>query len=219
MKLKKQDWTISQIHQNEAIPFVEKWHYAHGTANTSVVCFGLFYKGDTKTLHGISWWMPPIIGAAKWANPEHRKVLALSRFCLIEGRPDNSGSFLISGSIKMLDRKKYSTLLTYADTALNHKGTIYQASNWTYRGLSGKNAMWWDKENNKMISCKRGAKTFNRQEMLGQGHEFVGKFSKHRFVYPLSRRGIVITPIEKQLELKFNNKGNIIDNNKGEKPN
>ena len=219
MRLIKDQWEVLPIEINEAKDFVEEWHYAHGAARTAVGCYGLYYKGDPNTLHGISWWMPPPLGAAKSVDANHRNVLALSRFCLVEGRPENAGSFLISKSIKMLDKKRWATLLTYADTACNHDGGLYRAANWNYSGMTGKNPIFWDPVNNCMVSRKKGPKTYGKQAMLDKGYEFKGKFAKHRYVYPLNkRRGIIIKPREQMLTdyvqgtLDFTADGKIVPN-------
>ena len=219
MKLIKNEWEVQQIPISLARDFVEKWHYAHGASNTAVACYGLFYKGDATTLHGISWWMPPPLGAAKYVDSDHRSVLALSRFCLVEGRPENAGSFLISKSIRSLD-SRWKTLLTYADTALNHNGGLYKASNWSYYGISDKQPIFWDSKNKRIVSRKKGPKTYGKQEMIDMGYEYKGRFSKHRFIYPirkkLRRKGLSNKPIQGRLELIFTEKGNIFDNNKND---
>ena len=110
MNLIKNEWEVKPIPKDIARPFVEKWHYAHRSGAVAVACYGLYYKGDAKTLHGISWWMPPPLFASKSVSSDHRSVLALSRFCLVDDRPENSGSFLISKSIKLLDTKRWTNL-------------------------------------------------------------------------------------------------------------
>jgi len=209
MKLIKNQWTVNPININEAREFVEQYHYAKGAAKTAVSCFGLYYKGDPNTLHGISWWMPPPLGAAKSVSSDHRGVLALSRFCLVEDRPENAGSFLISKSIKMLD-KRWQMLLTYADTALNHDGGLYHASNWNYNGLTRKNPLYWDPNGNCMVSRKKGAKTYNHREMISLGYEYKGKFEKHRFIYPIAnRKNVIVKPRVPEIPLLFTQDGKI----------
>ena len=205
MRLLKNEWEVKPIHISVAKPFIERWHYAHGSARTAVACYGLYYKGDAATLHGISWWMPPPLGAAKSVSDDHRSVLALSRFCLVDDRPENAGSFLISKSIKLLDKLRWTTLLTYADTALNHNGGLYRAANWNYQRLTGKNPMYWDTDKGCMVSRKKGPKTYSRAEMLEMGYEYKGSFAKHRFVYPIYHRRK-----PKPSELAFNKEGKII---------
>jgi hypothetical protein len=198
MKLIKNQWEVNQIPLKEAKSFIEEHHYARGAGKTAVATFGLYYKGDPSTLHGVSVWMPPPLGAAKSVADHHRTVLALSRFCLVPDRPENAGSFLISKSIQNLDDRWYM-LLTYADTALNHDGGLYRAANWNYNGLTGKNPLYWDPHNGCMVSRKKGPKTYNKAEMLEMGYEFKGRFAKHRFIYPrINRKNIIITPRGKE---------------------
>jgi hypothetical protein len=156
--------------------------------------------------------MPPPLGAAKSANKDHRGVLALSRFCLRDDRPDNAGSYLISKSIKDIDKNRWHTLLTYADTALNHNGGLYRAANWNYKGLTGKNPMYWDSVNNCMVSRKKGPKSYSKTAMIEMGYEFKGNYAKHKFVYPLKRRRISNKSVGKQFELIFNKEGKIVKN-------
>lgn len=192
MRLLKNSWVVKQISLSLARSFVEQYHYSQGGANTAVACFGLYFKGDNKTLHGISWWMPPPLGAAKFVDQcNHRGVLALSRFCLVDERPENAGSFLISKSIKLLDTNRWTNLLTYADTALGHNGGLYRASNWLYSGETKAHPIFWDPGKNCMVSRKKGPKTYSKKEMIDLGFEHRGNFSKHRFVYPINRKGLV----------------------------
>jgi len=211
MYLYKNDWRVKEIPKSQASEFIEQYHYGKGTANTRVACHGLFYKGDNITLHGASWWMPPPLGAAKYISQQHSGVLSLSRFCLIPGRPDNAGSYLIGKSIKMLNNKRWHTLLTFADTALNHKGILYKASNWTYAGLTTKQPLFVDNDG-KMVSRKKGPKTYTKNQMIEMGYNFVGMFSKHRFVYPINRR-IIYPSAPQQLELSFTDDGKINEKN------
>lgn len=50
-----------------------------------------------------------------------------------------SESFLISQSLKMVDKE---IVVSYADTSQNHIGTIYQATNFIYTGLTAKHKDW-----------------------------------------------------------------------------
>lgn len=212
MNLIKNEWEVKPITIKTAKPFIEEWHYAHRSAAVAVACYGLYYKGDADTLHGISWWMPPPLFASKSVSDDHRSVLALSRFCLRNDRPENSGSFLISKSIKLLDKKRWTTLLTYADTGMNHDGGLYRASNWNYNGLTNKNAIWWDVENECMVSPYQNGKSYNKTEMLEMGYEYRGRYAKHKFVYPMFRKGLTHKPKSSpQLSLAFTKEGKIIN--------
>ncbi len=194
MNLLKNEWEAKHIEHALAKGFVEKHHYGHGCGNTGM-CFGLYYKGDSRTLHGVAMWQPPAYGAALHANPINPgSVCSLSRFCLRDDRPDNSGSFLISKTIKMLETKKgkkYDMLVTYADLACEHEGIIYKASNWAYNGLTRERYVYWEERDGKqvMVSRKRGPKTYSHQEMINMGYRPSDKkYPMHRFIYPTNRK-------------------------------
>lgn len=194
MELLKENWNVRPIEHSQVVDFVQEHHYAKGCANTSVARFGLFYKGDNQTLHGISMWMPPIVGASKKICEDHRAVLGLSRFCLRDDRPDNSGSFLLSHSVSMLDKLRWKVMLTYADTAQGHTGALYRASNWFFHGKTEPSRIYTDPQTGQMVSKKAGPTNRSHQEMLDLGYEASWSDGKYRFIMPaLSRvRGKIL---------------------------
>jgi hypothetical protein len=62
-------------------------------------------------------------------------VYELTRLWTEDDAPKNAASFLISGSLKMVDKE---IIVTFAEIEAGHVGTIYQASNFFYCGLSSK---------------------------------------------------------------------------------
>ena len=210
MKLIKHDWEVKPIEKNCAKDFVIENHYANGCGKVIHASYGLFYKGDSKTLHGVSMWNPPAFGAAKQVcKADPQSVLSLTRFCLVEDRPENAGSFLISKSIKMLN-KNWVQLLTYADTALNHDGGLYRASNWNYDGMTGLNGVWRDPKTNQMVSRKSGKKTRSSSDMEKLGYIYEGAFRKHKFLYNNYNRKNININSRKDDELFFTKDGQIV---------
>lgn len=216
MILLKNEWDVKPLHLDDARDFITEHHYAHGAGEVATACFGLYFHNDPHTLHGVAVWNPPAYGAAIKAHEHHQGVMSLTRFCLVEDRPENAGSFLISNSISKLPRR-YHTLLTYADTALNHNGGLYRASNWSYAGLTGKAPRWWCPIEERLVTQKRGRKTYNKQEMLEMGYEFLGRFQMHKYLYPRfgQRKNIQIVPkVEQpdfiQTSLSFTKDGKIL---------
>ena len=62
-----------------------------------------------------------------------------------------------------------------------------------------------------MVSRKKGPKTYGKQAMLDMGYEYRGKYAKHRFIYPLQRRGRKLKPVGQQMDLLFTEKGKIYE--------
>lgn len=58
-------------------------------------------------------------------------VFELTRL-VVQTKTKNACSFLIANSLKMLP--KPSIVVSYADSAMNHSGIVYQSTNWIYTG-------------------------------------------------------------------------------------
>ncbi len=125
----------------QPIPFVAakkilaKHHYLHSLPGGTKLAFGTFVEG--RLLGAITFGVGPYNAFAlvEEAHPDH--CLTLTRLWLSEELPPNSESRVISVCLRYL--RKYTTLkfiLTYADPAQGHVGTIYQATGWLYTGLS-----------------------------------------------------------------------------------
>lgn len=111
-----------------------------------------------------------------------KKVLLLSRLVVTPNAPRNSCSFLLAGSMRLIDRDRWPFLLTYADEWQGHTGAIYKAANWTYLGKTDPTPVYT--LNGKVISHR----TVTRRKMKGvEGLKFEGYFSKHKFVHAAHR--------------------------------
>jgi hypothetical protein len=62
--------------------------------------------------------------------------IELNRLCVNDNLQKNTLSWFVSMALKQLPRPM--VVVSYADTAQNHHGYIYQATNWIYTGLSSK---------------------------------------------------------------------------------
>jgi hypothetical protein len=103
---------------------VTKYHYAKGASNTAVHLHGL-YPHDWHWYAqciGVAWWIPPTKSAAQaWAGDKWEGVLSLSRLVIQPNSPRNACSFLLSKSVRLIDRKRWHTLVTYADKWRGHR--------------------------------------------------------------------------------------------------
>ena len=66
---------------------------------------------------------------------EMHNVYELNRLWVADDVPKNGESYLISHTLKMLDKE---IIVSFADTSQNHIGYVYQATNFLYCGLSAK---------------------------------------------------------------------------------
>lgn len=181
MKLKKEDWEIKPISQREAVALIKEHHYSKSSPNTAVFRHGLFRK-DGK-LSGVALWLPPTITAARSICPAYPNgVLALSRLVVLPFVPKNGASFLLGRSMKLVDRKRWPTLVTYADTGQGHTGAIYLATNWAFDKETPAGDTWINK-NGQIMGRKRGGKNLSSAEMKSLGFSKRKNLPKLRFVH------------------------------------
>lgn len=188
----KKETTISvqKISAKDGKAFVKKWHYTHGIHN-GPVCYGMI-KNDE------------LVGVCAFANPsgekvcenvfgaEHkRRVTELHRLVLLDEMPKNSESWFIAQSLKQLkkDKPHLWAVLSFADSTMNHYGTIYKACNAIYTGKAVKRASYIDqtgrlrhqRQNGKYISVAQAAEL--GWVKVQRGHKF-----RYLFLLPDNRK-------------------------------
>lgn len=185
-RLRAYDWVVRPISLSTAQHLIAAYHYARRGSNTATYCFGLFRKGeellDAMCL-GVSWWIPSTTKSAAisvFPEGDWRRVLNLSRLVVAPDVPKNAASFLLARSIRQIDHRQWHCLVTYADQAQGHRGTIYHATNWEYLGLTKPEPFWVDKSGRRM-SRKRGPRTLTREQLQARGYTQMGASKKHRF--------------------------------------
>lgn len=171
--------------------FIREHHYSRGCSNTAVYVHGLYARGNS-TLLGVALWLPPTKVAAQSVNPENwTRVLALSRLVVHPDVPTNGASFLMARSIRLVNQdQRFVSLVTYADSFMGHKGSIYRATNWTYVGEMSAQPRWEDTEGRQV--AKKATKTRTTAQMLALGYRMVGSYTKHKFIMHLrqQRKGV-----------------------------
>ncbi len=181
--LRANDWEVRDVSIAVGRRMVNEHHYAKGASNTRTYLHGLFRKGDIfdEQCQGIAWWIPPTRSAAEATFPERwTGVICLSRMVILPEVPRNACTFLLSRSRKLIDRRLWPCLVTYADTWRGHTGAIYLADNWKPCGLTKPERTYV--VDGRMVARKAGGRTRTHAEMLALGALCVGSFAKHKFV-------------------------------------
>ena len=128
---------IKRISRSACAPFVLDIHYAKRWPSISHA-FGLFDGADL--IGVVTYGTPPSAPLRTGiAGPDLAPhVLELNRLCLRHNR-HNEASRLVGASLRMLPA---SIVVSFADTSKGHVGTVYQACNFGYYGLSAKRTDW-----------------------------------------------------------------------------
>lgn len=130
------EFHVIEIGKSLAGEIYKKYHYFGDKGFLHLYSFGAFYEGIC--YGAITFGIPNAKNIKGLYNSDEQfGVLEIVRLACHDDLPRNSESRLISKAIKLL-RKRYPLrlLITYADTAQGHVGTIYKASNFTYHGLT-----------------------------------------------------------------------------------
>jgi len=182
---------VDAISRNETKPFLLGIHYAKRMPSISFA-FGL-YEGDN--IEGIvTYGTPPSAplraGICGPSYAEH--VIELNRLCLKSNHKGHA-SFLVGRSLRMLGRN--AIVVSFADTAQGHVGTVYQATNFIYCGLSAKRTDWKIRGKEHLHGQTvadefRGVKNRAKEMRKKYGDDFYLKSRprKHRYVYFLGSR-------------------------------
>ncbi len=136
--LNKDNYIVDPIDTKAALDIVIKNHYLHRVAPCSKA-FGIFEKGGFfgGILKGVVCYGVPAynpILKSICGKEEMNNVYELTRLWIDDSVPKNGESFLISNSLKKLDKE---IIISYADSSYDHLGIIYQSSNWHFIGTTG----------------------------------------------------------------------------------
>lgn len=171
---------------------VEHWHYSKSYTIFPCVCIG-------------AWESGVFVGAVIFARGANKNIGSpyqledtqcseLVRVALDECHKTPT-SQIVSGAIKMLCCKEpmLRLLVSYADVNQSHVGTIYQAMNWLYTGMTPDSYLykWLDgKLYHQREVSKTGVKPYfgklRRVPMIDECIKIL-QHGKHRYLYPLDR--------------------------------
>tara|TARA_R110000824_G_scaffold26619_4_gene91244 strand:+ start:9712 stop:10269 length:558 start_codon:yes stop_codon:yes gene_type:complete len=159
-------YNVRQIERKDALDRILHVHYLHRVPSISFT-FGLFLHED---LVGTITYGSPASGPlcrGVCGEEFKNKVLELNRLVL-DNNIKNEASMLIAGSLKLLPQPRI--VVSYADTAQDHKGIVYQATNWLYTGCT------------KARTDMRAKGGKHPRHHAGDRTDRVFRSSKHRYV-------------------------------------
>lgn len=160
------EYVVKQIEYKKTKDLILNVHYAHRMPSISYA-YGLFKGGD---LVGVCTYGKPAspslcVGIAGGENKSI--VWELNRLVLKYNLP-NLASFFVGKTLKMLP--KPTIIVSYADTAQNHEGIIYKASNFMFTGTT------------KPRTDMAGKEGKHSRHHSGDRKKRVVRSAKHRFV-------------------------------------
>jgi|TARA_R100000093_G_scaffold70867_3_gene45040 hypothetical protein len=186
---KAKELVVKKVDASLIRQFVATYHYSHIMPDNSFECFAGYY-GDK--LAGVVVFGNGANNATFTAlipDIGLKNCRELTRLWSPDGMPKNTESRLIKESVKLLP-KEVCMVVSFADPSQNHQGTIYQATNFYYCGMSKANKMLTNGKEKFHIrtigSYKRRhpeLRGFTNQEVMAKyGWTHVESSGKHRYV-------------------------------------
>jgi hypothetical protein len=121
---------VTKIDKKTADLWVKTKHYSR---RPSIFWAGFGLKINDK-LEGVIVYGQPSPPIQKYAFKDRDfRLYELTRL-VVQTKDKNAASFLIGRSLRMLE--KPCAVVSYADSAWNHCGFVYQATNWLYTGAT-----------------------------------------------------------------------------------
>ena len=178
----KETYLIDQIPYRLAMDIVIEKHYLHRQAPCSKA-FGLFdgFECVGVIVYGVSPSSTLLRGVC--GDEEKSNVYELTRLWVDDSVPKNGESYLIGNTIKLLDKE---IIISFADSAQNHLGIVYQATNFLYTGLSSKfkDPKVRGLEHQHHATYANGLTNKQVIEKFGEENVyFVDRPRKHRYIY------------------------------------
>jgi hypothetical protein len=185
-------------------------HYLHSLHGATHRTFGVFI--DQRLLGTLTLGAGPANAYALVAGATRSDCLTLTRLWLSDALPQNSESRVLGVVIQALKRNTLvKFLVTYADPAQGHLGTIYQATNRLYTGLSQGTPLYDIGDgrlyHSRTLSQICGTHSLEYLQKQGVPANVVPQSAKHRYLYFLvtawrERLRMPVLPYPKSNETK-----------------
>jgi hypothetical protein len=179
----KDDYYIERIEYDMAMAIVKKYHYLHRVAPCSMA-FGLFERKSHLIVGCITYGVSSSSTLLKGicGEDEMHNVYELTRLWIRDGTPKNSESFLIGNTLRQLDKE---IIVSFSEKERGHVGTVYQATNFYYCGLSAKfkDPVVEGLENQHHSTFAHGMSNQEIVDKWGDKVKFVERPRKYRYIF------------------------------------
>ena len=181
------EWKIEPITWRYAYSLVKRWHYLGHTRFLGSQCFGLFANDACVGAVVYGPLSVPNTALSAFGLPRGNYPLLCEMHRLVldpSFNGGNAGSYLVGRSLRELKKQGMRAVISYADSS-RHNGAIYQACNFTYHGLSPQKVDYFIE-----------GKKLSRGTIKGKSYISKPRSRKHRYVYLLDKKLVILWPKE-----------------------
>lgn len=184
------DFLLAPCDRSAAAYAVEHWHYSARMPRGKLVCFGAWDTGK-RFLGAVIFGHGAIPEIGEPYGLSQLEVCELVRVALRE-RQVAKTSAVVAAALRQLRRENpgLRLVVSYADSAEGHLGTIYQATNWLYAGSSVADSFRINGEriHGRSVNHRYGTKRLDwLRANVDPNVEVLRDLPKHRYLFPLDR--------------------------------
>ncbi len=174
---------LREIDHRTAKAVIEKYEWLGTYCNAPLAAFGIFWEGNCGGVVVYGSPSPPNVAASALGEDHAGMVCQLARGACTHWAHEHAASMLISYSLAEMGKRGYGLAIAYSDPDAGEVGTVYQATNWTYCGLTAKRPDYFDASGVRMTGhfqvdgLTRGERTRKHRYVY-----FIGPSGRQRFV-------------------------------------
>ena len=177
---------LMPISHVEAKNLIVPNHYLHSLPGGTKLSLGIFL--NARLLGALTLGVGPYLGYKIINGAYPDDVVTLTRLWLSDELPRNSESKVLVMALRSLKRDtSLKFVLAYSDPSAGHFGTIYQASNWLYTGLSSATPLYDIGDgilhHSRSLAHSLGSHSVRYLTSQGIDVKTVPQSAKHRYVY------------------------------------
>jgi hypothetical protein len=207
-------YTSTALHDLRLIPIsrvaakilIVRNHYSHSLPGGTKMSFGTILNSRLRGV--MTFGVGPFYGYKLVDGATPDDVVTLTRLWLSDELPRNSESKVLGIALRSLKRDtSLKFVLAYSDPAFGHLGTIYQATNWLYTGLSTATPLYdigdGTLHHSRSLAHQLGSHSIRYLTLQGINAKAIPQSAKHRYIYFLdeswrSRLGVAVLPYPKK---------------------
>jgi len=134
---------LREVDHRTAMAIIDKYEWLGTYCNAPLAAFGIYWDGNCGGVVAYGAPSPPNVATS--ALGEGAKFACqLARGACTHWAHEHAASKLISFSLREMGTRGYGLAIAYSDPVAGEVGTVYQASNWTYCGLTAKRPDYFD---------------------------------------------------------------------------
>jgi hypothetical protein len=175
---------VKHVDRQSCALLLKQYHYLGTLPKNTKHIYGLFINNS-------------LVGCCVFGQGANRhlssgvggKALELTRLCMVDWLPKNTGTYFLSKVIKQLRKQEQDLryLVSFADPNNGHIGTIYKAANWKYTGQCKVDYSYklidGSIVHKSKFRCKNG---FSEKQLASNaGAQKIAIKGKHRYIYQM----------------------------------